>query len=66
MDFRRPSITPFATVTVIESCALSLCVSDIVKAHVPAPCGVTVNVAPLAAIVAIPPQELAVDENVPV
>jgi len=54
-------------VTVTGSCVEFPCVSEIVKAQVPAACGVTVKVAPLIEIVAKPPLQVAgAAENVPV
>jgi len=43
---RRVSIVPFASVTVTASDAESWWVSEIGNEHVPAPCGVIVNVPP--------------------
>lgn len=58
---------PLETVTVTGSCVEFPCVSEIVKAQVPAACGVTVKVAPLIEIVAKPPLQVAgAAENVPV
>jgi hypothetical protein len=58
-------MTPEVRVTPIGSCAVLPSVSEIVNEQLPEFCGVTVKVAPLELIVAMPLQLVPLAVNVP-